>query len=149
MGNIIIIKTDSDSDFDAVYFRIEMKNQDQPSTSNFGFVGSVYMYAYEWRIRFQEIADEIIDFSLNPVEKYCIKLEDTLLGTDGFLVLEFSAQPTGHVQIKVDATTGLNSKNVEKCTFQIQSELGLIEQFGKNLKAFSKQGGLQKLKLHV
>lgn len=148
MGNIIITKTDTDLDFDVAYFGIEIRNKVQPSTSTFGFVGSINMYIYEGRIKLQEIATDIIKFSLNPVEKYCLKFEDTVLGTDGILLLEFSAHSTGHVKIKVNAKTGLNTENVEECTFNFQSELGLIEKFGKNLKTFSEQGALQEVSLH-
>ena len=149
MSNIIITKTDSDLDFDVAYFRIEVINQGYPSISNSGFFGSVYMYAYEGRIRLQELADEIIDFSLNPMGKYCIKLEDTLLGTDGFFALEFSVCPTGCVKIKVDTVIELHSNNMERCEFHIQSDLGSIEQFGKRLKGFSEQHGSQKVFLHL
>ena len=150
MNNIIIEKTDSDSDFDAVYFKIDVSNKDCLAASKIGFIGRVFIYGYIGRVELQEAATRIIEFSSNPTESYCFQLSDTLLGADGNLFLEFlPAHSTGSVEIKISSEIRINTNKTENCTFHIESELGLIEQFGKRLKSFSEQNGLQEVSLHT
>ncbi|MCL1989571.1 MAG: hypothetical protein FWG67_01650 [Defluviitaleaceae bacterium] len=150
MGNIKIEKTDSDLDFDVVYFSIEVRNQGYPTTGDLGFVGSVLMYGYMGRVEFQEVGTRVIEFSLNPTEGYCFQLSETLLGADGNLLIEFLPTiHTGCVEIKICSEIKINTNRTERCEFYIKSELGLIEQFGKRLKSFAEQGGLQEVNLHT
>ena len=64
MGNIKIEKTDSDLDFDVVDFRIEIRNQGYPTTSNLGFVGSVFTYGYMGRTQLQDVVIKIMELKL-------------------------------------------------------------------------------------
>ena len=86
---------------------------------------------------------------MNPIESYSFQLTDGLLGADSILSLEFlPINSNGHIEIKISMDIKFSTNKVESCIFYIGSELGLIERFGKRLKAFTEKNGLQEVSLH-
>jgi len=148
MSNIIIKKTDSDLDYDVIYFKVEIRNQDNLKPGKSGLFGGLFMYGCIERINFKEIANDIIAYSSNPTESYCFQMADNLVDIDSILILELlPASHRGYVEIKVSMEIRINAEKHEKHVFYIKSEIGLIEQFGKRLESFSEQYGLQEISL--
>ena len=138
-GNIIVQKVHEEA---LTEFTIEVKKE-KNTLHNYGFYGAVRNHGYTNWIDLEKIGDELIAFSLNPTKSYLLDFGTAFY--IGALELEFfPAHRTGKVDIKVKteifSLSVPNGSEAEGCCFYINSELGLIENFGRRLKGLAQRG---------
>jgi len=147
MGNIIVRKMSEEVDMD---FAIEVKKE-KSTLNTYGFYGAVCNHGYTTWIELEKIGEELIAFSLNPTKNYLLDFGNAFY--TGTLELEFfPAQRTGVVDIrvktKIDSLFTPNGSEAESCCFYINSELGLIENFGRRLKGLAQLGVYNEIALN-
>lgn len=85
-----------------------------------------------------ELAEKLLDYT-KEYNKSCYlefgKKEGNYTPTFSMCLLP--ADMSGHVKIEVDIEIEDNSMRAHRCSFYVNSELGLVEQFGKGLKALA------------
>ena len=96
---------------------------------------SAYQHCYVQDMDLKESADKIIDYSNNFDEDCYIefgKKEGDY--TPAFSLKLLKADTRGHLKIEVDLEIADNESRSHRCCFYVESELGLIENFGQALK---------------
>ena len=126
MDNIIIRKTYQDTDL--IQFEIHAMAE---------FI-SAYQSCYVDEIGLKEHADKIMAYTKN-YEKDCYLDFGEKEGnyTPSFSLHLLKADLRGHAKIEVDLEIDDNNERKHRCCFYVQSELGLIEKFGKAMRGFS------------
>ena len=96
---------------------------------------SAYQSCYIQDKKLEETAEKIYNF-VGKYEESCYlefgKKEGNY--TPAFSMCMKPADMSGHVKIEVDIEIADNDTRSHRCCFYVKSELGLIEQLGKNLK---------------
>ena len=110
---------------------------------------NAYQYCYIQGNELQNIGETIIDYvQKNNQECYVEFGEKTGNYTHAFSLQFLQADKSGHVQIEVDIEIDDNDARSHRCTFYVNSELGLIEQFGKRLTHISKDNKMTEIALN-
>ncbi|EAG5824018.1 hypothetical protein DC156_14435, partial [Listeria monocytogenes] len=82
----------------------------------------------------KRIGEKIIAYSLDYNEGCYLEFGQKEGNFTPAFSLDFlKADASGHVKIEVDMEIADNPDRAHRCKFYIYSEIGLIEQFGKNL----------------
>lgn len=96
---------------------------------------STYQSCYIQDKKLEETAEKIYNF-VGKYDESCYlefgKKEGNY--TPAFSMCIMPADMSGHVNIEVDIEIADNDTRSHRCCFYVKSELGLIEQLGKNLK---------------
>ncbi|EAG9230761.1 hypothetical protein IIE63_002065 [Listeria monocytogenes] len=94
----------------------------------------VHQLCYMQEISLKEIGEKIVAYSYKPKENCYIEFGEKEGNFTPAFSLEFlKADKSGHVEIEVDMEIADNPDRKHRCKFYIYSELGLIEQFGRNI----------------
>ena len=102
---------------------------------------SVFQHCYVSADDLPVFSKRIIDYISNPrTECYLEFGKKSGNYTPAFSMLILPMNKTGHVTIEVDFEIYDNPLRNHRCSFYINSELGCVERFGKNLEGFFFRG---------
>lgn len=136
MDNIIFKKIWQDDNL------IELK-----ISANSDFV-SAFQSCYIQDKKLEEIAEKIYNFAGNYNESCYVEFgKKDGNYTPAFSMFILPADMSGHVKIEVDIEIADNDTRSHRCCFYVNSELGLVEQLGMNLRQLTtnKDEGVVKL----
>lgn len=96
---------------------------------------SAYQNCYIQNNILEEVAEKILNF-MGKYNESCYLEFGKKKGnyTPAFSMCILPADMSGHVKIEVDIEIADNETRSHRCCFYVKSELGKIEQLGKNLK---------------
>src|SRR5699024_1700027 len=110
---------------------------------------NAYQYCYIQGNDLQNIGETIIDY-VQQDKQECYEEFGKKSGnyTPACSLQFLQTDKSGHVQIEVDIEIDDNDARSHRCTFYVNSDLGLIEQFGKGLTHISKDNKMTEIALN-
>jgi hypothetical protein len=95
----------------------------------------VYQDCYFDENRLNELSDTIMKYVSNFDTDYYFSLGKKKIRCEKFFMFHLCpADYRGHVIIELDMAIGCDDCLEHRCRFNVESELGLVESFGKQLK---------------
>lgn len=111
---------------------------------------SVYQLCYIQDTDLEAIGKRIKEFSFDP-SKNCYVEFGEMTGdfTPAFSLDLYPADVNGKIKIEVNMEIEDNDERKHRCCFYIQSEIGLVEQFGNKLIQLSTQASVDEINLNT
>lgn len=137
MNNIVIKKSWEDDKL--LEIKVRAKSE---------FVNA-YQFCYIQKKDLQMIGDTVVNY-VKQNDKDCYVGFGNKKGdhTPAFSLKFLQANGNGHVKIEVDIEIDDNDTRCHRCSYYVESELGLIEQFGEKLIQLSKDNYTKEIELN-